>query len=294
MPINVTLMAKSMRFVVVHYHVFKNAGTTVENILEREFPEKFAKLHGPGPEATLDGEDLAAFLKDHPNVKAVSSHHLRYPTPLLRNIVIFDCCFLRHPLERLASLYSYYRRIESHDLLCRNAHRQTPSEFIRHLLNRSPEQVSNVQVTYLANRGAFTRPVNEADLDRAACIVRNMALPGLVEMFQESMVAGEYFMRPAFPSLRLSADPANVSRPVLTDAGERKQRLLELWGRDLYGQLVRLNRLDIRLVEQTGEEIRRRLSVMPAVQSRISEFDARCRNADAAARSTVELVANAG
>jgi len=276
MPIDVTVMARRMRFVVVHYHIFKNAGTTVERILKREFPGSFARLHGPSSDATLDAEDLTSFLKDHPGVRAVTSHHLRYPAPVMRNVVVFDCCFLRHPLDRLDSLYSYYRKIDSTDPLCRSAHLLSPVEFVRQLLDRSPEQVSNAQVTQIANRGAFTRPANEADLDRALQTVRNMALPGVVEMFQESMVAGEYFMRPAFPTIRLGSGPANTSRQILPGAAEREQRLIRLWGRDLHSELTRLNELDIRLTEQTGHEIRRRLSVIPAVPDRLAEFGNRC------------------
>jgi len=273
-------MARKMRFVVVHYHIFKNAGTTVERILEREFPGHFARIHGPSPDATLDADDLTAFLDDHPNIQAVTSHHLRYPAPSPRKIVVFDCCFLRHPLDRLDSVYSYFRKIDSTDPLCRNAHRQTPHEFIRRLLNGSPEQVSNVQVTNLANRGAFTRPANASDLERAVRTVRNMALPGVVEMFQESMVAGEYFLRPAFPSIRLSSGPTNVSRQLAPDASgerEREHRLIQRWGRDLYDQLARMNELDLQLFDQARDEIRRRLSLIPAVPSRIAEFDDRCR-----------------
>jgi hypothetical protein len=265
-----------MRFVIVHYHIFKNAGTTLERILEREFPGCFARIHGSSADATLDAEDLVSFLGSHPNVKAVTSHHLRYPAPVMRNTVIFDCCFLRHPLDRLDSIYSYYRKVDSTDPLCRSAHRQTPAEFVRQLLDRSPEQVSNAQVTQIANRGAFTRPANEADLERAVEIVRNMALPGVVEMFQESMVAAEYFIRPAFPSIRLGSPPANISRQILSDAAEREQRLIRLWGGDLHRELARLNELDIRLTEQAGHEIRRRLSMMPAVPERIAEFGDRC------------------
>ena len=126
MPIDVTVMARKMRFVVVHYHIFKNAGSTVEQILEREFAGAFARLHGPTPDATIDGEDLAAFLQDHPSVRAVTSHHLRYPAPEIRNVVLFDCCFVRHPLDRLDSLYSYFQKIDSTDPLSRRARRQTP------------------------------------------------------------------------------------------------------------------------------------------------------------------------
>ncbi len=276
MPIDITVMARQMRFVVVHYHIFKNAGSTVERIFEREFPGSFARIHGPSADATLDARDLESFLNDHPNVKAVTSHHLRYPAPVMRDAVIFDCCFLRHPLDRLDSIYSYYRQVDSTDPLCRSAHRQSPAEFVRQLLDRSPEQISNAQVTQIASRGAFTRPANEADLERAVQTVRNMALPGLVEMFEESMVTAEYFLRPAFPSIRLGSGPANVSRQILTSAAEREQRLIHLWGRDLHRELTRLNELDIRLTEQTSIEIRRRLSMMPAVPERIAEFAERC------------------
>jgi hypothetical protein len=278
-------MARGMRFVVVHYHIFKNAGSTVERILEREFPGSFARIHGPSADATLDAHDLELFLNDHPNVKAVTSHHLRYPAPVMRDAVVFDCCFLRHPLDRLDSIYSYYRQVDSTDPLCRSAHRQSPAEFVRQLLDCSPEQISNAQVTQIASRGAFTRPANEADLERALQIVRNMAWPGVVEMFQESMVAAEYYLRPAFPSIRLGSSPANVSRPILPGAEEREQRLIGLWGRGLHREVTRLNELDIELAKQTGNEIQRRLSMMPAVPERIAEFSERCTNRAAAAQA---------
>jgi hypothetical protein len=285
MPVDVTLIARKMRFVVVHYHIFKNAGTTVERILEREFPASFARLHGPTSDCTLDSEDLASFLEDHPAIQAVTSHHLRYPAPQLRNIVVFDCCFLRHPLDRLDSLYSYFRKIDSTDPLCRNAHRLNAADFVRDLRDRSPEHISDVQVTYLANRGAFTRPANADDLDRAMRMVQNMALPGVVEMFEESMVAAEYFMRPAFPSIRLGSGPANVSRPRLSSEGDRERRLIDLWGGNLYDELARANEFDIGLYDFACREVRRRLDLIPAATDRIAEFGNRCEEVAAITRA---------
>lgn len=261
---------------MVHYHIFKNAGSTVEYILEREFPGCFARLHGPSPESTLDGETLASFLADHPGVRAVTSHHLRYPLPVIRNTVVFDCCFIRHPLDRLDSVYNHLRRADSGDALTRSARRQTPVEFMRLLLDKYPEQVSNVQVTQIGNRGAFMRPASEADLDRAVQSVRNMALPGVVEMFRESMVAGEYYMRPAFPSITLSALPVNVGRRFIPSVAEREQRLVHLWGHDLYDQLNRVNAMDLELFRETVKEIRQRLSFMPAVPARLADYSSRC------------------
>lgn len=276
MAIDVTVITPKTRFIVVHYHLFKNAGTTIERVLEREFPGRLARLHGPTPDARLDGEDLAAFLADHPGVDAITSHHLRYPLPVVRSTVLFDCCFLRHPLDRLASLYSYFRKIDSSDPMSRSARRQTPVEFFRQLMDCAPHQVSNTQVTQLATAGAFTRPANLSDLDRAIGFMRDMAMPGLVEMFDESMVAAEHFMRPAFSSLRLSSRAHNVSRTVLADADEREQRLIRFWGADLHRELTRLNEFDIELCHQTGREIRHRLSLVPANRERLAEFGSRC------------------
>ena len=38
------------RFVVVHYHFFKNAGSAIQFILEWEFGGEFATLHGVAPD----------------------------------------------------------------------------------------------------------------------------------------------------------------------------------------------------------------------------------------------------
>src|SRR5258708_7288017 len=113
------------RRVMVHFHVFKNAGSTIEAILEREFRGRFATLHGSHADAVLDDRDISVFLSRHPSVAALSSHHVRYPLPPVRRTVLFDCCFLRDPLDRLQSVYTYLRSkaSESNDpifLLARN------------------------------------------------------------------------------------------------------------------------------------------------------------------------------
>ncbi len=204
---NITLDVPGTRFVIVHYHILKSGGTTIERILQRELGGAFAALHGPHDNSILNGDHLAAFLREHGAISAVSSHHLRYPRPIIPGTVVFDCCFLRHPLDRLVSVYSYFRGINSPDPLCRRARRQSPRDFMSQTLRESPHLVSDVQVTQLANGGAFIRPANERDLERAAQILCDMAVPGLVDMFSESLVAAEYFLNPSFPGIRLRSYP---------------------------------------------------------------------------------------
>ena len=91
--------------------------------------------------------------------------------------------------------------------------------------------------------GLFTRPPHPDDLERASAILRNMAIPGLVEMYDESLVAAEYFLQPAFAAVTLEYIPQNISRPLgPTDSvrtRDRLERLVRLWGADLFQDLVR-------------------------------------------------------
>jgi hypothetical protein len=265
---NIELTVPQMRYVVVHYHIFKNGGTTIESILQREFGEGFATLHGAGADATLTGADLAAFLPAYPLVSAVSSHHLRYPKPELPHVVLFDCCFLRHPLARLHSYYTYLSRTQ--------ALRESAREFMETLMDEAPHQVSDVQVNLLANSGAFTRPACEYDLEKATRILHQMAIPGLVSLFDESLVAAEYFLRPAFPTIRLEYIAQNVTNRLHLLPGERLDYLIDLWGADLYEKLSRLNQMDMELFRRVRAEITQRLDLIPRAEQRMAEFRARC------------------
>ncbi len=273
---NVTVPVERTRYVIVHYHLFKNGGSTIEYILDRAFPGRFATIHGHDPDATLDAADLTEFLQRHQGIAAVSSHHLRYPKPLTRQTVFFDCCFLRDPLARLYSTYNHFRRSELDSPCARWARSYSPREFVMRLMEQAPHQVSEVQVTQLANAGAFTRPADERDLERATAVIREMAVPGLVEMFDESLAVAEYYLRPAFPNLRLEYVPQNVSQAARRVPVESRDYWEGLWGKELYGRLLRMNEMDIELVLRAKREILRRLDRVPRAADKLADFRSRC------------------
>lgn len=272
------LPVSATRFLIVHYHIFKNGGSTIASILEREFRDSFATVHGPDDVSVVDLVSLANFVSSHAEIQAISSHHLRYPKPVLPDTIIFDCCFLRHPLDRLQSLYSYFQRILADDPLCRLARQEPPRSFFRKLIDSAPHLISNVQVTMLAQSGAFTRPVDTPDVEVASDVIAKMAIPGLVEKFDESLVAAEYFLKPAFPRLRLDYLPQNVSRPLGGNAADRQEGLRRSWGPDLYATLVHLNQCDLELWRRAEYEVMRRLDLVPDAEQRLAEFRARCPN----------------
>jgi hypothetical protein len=91
------------------------------------------------------------------------------------------------------------------------------------LIDAVPHQVSDVQVNLLANGGAFTRPAGPHDLKRATEVLPHMAMLRVVEMLDETMVAGEYFLRPAFPMVRREYVAQNVARSAPTEEDELHQ-----------------------------------------------------------------------
>jgi len=275
MRLDFTLEVPRPRFVVVHYHFFKNAGSTIESILEREFGGEFATLHGLAADTELDNDELSVFLSTHRDIKAVSSHHLRYPLPNIKNIVIFDLCFIRHPLDRLQSMYSYLRKTNTGGPLCQMASRCSATEFLRNLVDESPHLVSNVQVLQLARSGRFTRPAGEEDLSRAIEAVRKMAVPGVVDLFDASMVAAEYFLKPAFPQISLHYTRQNVTA-ARSETIHREWRYRESWGSAVYDDVFALNQFDLQLHAAAVDEVYGRLAVVPRAQERMDEFRSRC------------------
>ena len=261
----------STRFVLVHYHIFKNAGTTIEYALSRCFGERFVHLHGPDANSILNVEAVTPFLLAHPKIVAISSHHLKYPKPLAPGLVVFDFCVLRDPLDRLWSMYQHFRRAEPADDLSAKAKAMDAQRFFDLLLEGHPHLVNDVQVNILANGSAYTRPPDTADLSEALKVAREVSAIGVVNLLDESLVAAEYFLHPAFPAIRLDYISQNVS-PALGPEGRFREEV----GDSIYQQLRKMNQLDAELVSWASGEVRRRFELVPGAQKSLLDFRRRC------------------
>jgi hypothetical protein len=265
-----------MRFVLLHYHILKNAGTTVERILGRNFGAGFATLDSPDPNAHVANAALLSFLDRNPHIKAVSSHQTHYPRPDAPDAIFFDLCFLRDPIDRIRSMYSdFRRRPPTDDPVCSLARESGPGEFARQLVEKHPHLVNDAQVVLLANRGAYDHPPGRKDLDRAIDTILKMSFVGVVDMFNESWVAGQYFLSPVFPILDCAAVPANVSSADGGGLAERIGRFRAACGARVYAQLRDLNALDAELVQRTRSEVRRRFTLAPDHKERLRALQER-------------------
>lgn len=252
-----------MRFVLLHYHILKNAGSTIEEILERNFPAAFARFDTPDPDTLISNDELLTFLRANPHVAAVSSHQIRHPVPTAPGFLFFDLCFLRDPLDRIRSTYDYFRKrpavgVEMSDL----ANALDLGPFTAHLVEQCPWTISNVQVNLLSN-GVIDDPPKPEDLELAASRMLATSFLGVVDRYEESMAVGRHRVRMPFPNLDCSHAPVNVSRGLEGTLEERTEKFREACGEQTFSELMRLNELDFELLRRARAEIDRRMNLRP-------------------------------
>jgi hypothetical protein len=286
--------ASANRWVLLHYHIFKNAGSTIEYVLQRSFGERFATLHGPAEDSVVTGPGLASFLDATPEIAAVSSHHVRYPLPVIAHTILFDLCFFRNPLRRLWSMYHYFRTADAVGDLARCAKTAQAPVFFDLLLGEYPHLINDVQVNVLANGGAYRRPPTAQDLRVALERVRQISVLGVVELFDESAVTAEYFLRPTFPALRFEYVPQNVSTARNGADGAPEDRCRDEIGAARYAQLERMNQLDTQLLSFAREELLRRFEMVPERGERLASLRRRCEVLQSAEGNVSALARRAG
>lgn len=253
-----------MRFVLLHYHFLKNAGTTIENILDRNFGERFERIDTAERSGHFTNDRLLSLLESRPEIEAVSSHQIRHPLPQARGYLFFDMCFLRDPIDRIRSMYDYFRQKPSAgDPLSELANRAGLGEFLTCLVERFREEVTNVQVALLANGGADEQPPTEGDFQVALERMLETSFLGVVDRFDDSVTAGRYYLSPVFPNLDCIQAPVNVSGGLEGSLAARRKKVRQTCGDNVYKELLRRNALDGELVRRARVEVRRRLSLVP-------------------------------
>jgi hypothetical protein len=247
-----------MRLVILHYHIFKNAGSTIEDILDHSFGERFANVDTPAGEGLISNADLVRFFDARPGLRAFSSHQIRHPLPEAPGYLFFDICFLRDPIDRIRSIYTYFRQKPNPaDPMSDLANRATLGDFIAGMIQDFPLFVKNVQVNLLACGGDSDEP-EPRDLDLATERMLATTFLGVVDCFDQSAAAGAHALRRAFPELDCARPAVNVSDGLRGTVASRTEKLRQACTPQVYEELLRLNSLDRELVDRARAEVLRR------------------------------------
>src|SRR5579864_719803 len=263
-----------LRHVIIHYHIFKNAGSTLAAALERNFGPTFASWDGNEFNAQISGAELLEFLREHQHILAITSHHLRPPKPTAEAFVFHDAFVLRHPVDRIRSMYDFYREaLATDDPLTHEAKRLNPRAFFEFLIKDYSHLVTNSQINYVANQGG--KIPNDADCDRARHMVRDASVVGVADQFDVCMAVAEYRLREFYPGLDLSYVSENVTRGRRKNMKERLHEFGKQCGAELYAKLVHLNQLDFKLADAAREEAMTRFKKLPSHEAHLLDFKTR-------------------
>ena len=240
----------SARKVIVHYHIFKNAGTSVDHMLRESLGDRWVAWDGTTPGSRISPSELELFIGQHPEAIAFSSHQIVPPLPG-GNLNVFPIVFVRHPLDRAYSAYLFEWAKQKGLASPTGSFEQFVTEKF-HLKRKSA--IEDFQAFHLANRGYHNRtPSGSLDDEE---ILRNakeflLSLPffGIVERYDDSLQLMRARYQEHFPQLSFRSMRRNALQDVGLSLFEKVKRIKASVSADCLAQLTLRNQLDLRLYE---------------------------------------------
>lgn len=230
------------RPLVFHYHLFKNAGTSVDRMLDWNFGRAWTLQEFPF-RRHANRIAVAEFVRIHPELRAISSHTALLPTPEVSGVQVIPVIFLRHPIDRLRSAYEFERRQVADTAGALLAKRCDLAEYLRELL-RLPRarQARNFQTLRLS----YNSPGAGSERERAIRTIAELPFVGVVEQFEQSIGNLEKIVRPyfrGFTTFNIRSNATQVCREKTLS--ERIRKLETAVGAALFDELCDANADDL-------------------------------------------------
>ena len=139
----------SSNTVLLHCHIFKNGGTTIDACLTKNFGSAAIFIESPDGNFLSPGRIIETCKKGG-QVHSISSHKIGLPPPKHERFKFCPLIMVREPLDRVGSIYSFYNRLErdiSHE--CAFAKRNSFRVFVKTLLDAGLDSsFSNLQAQF--------------------------------------------------------------------------------------------------------------------------------------------------
>lgn len=197
------------RTIILHYHLFKNAGTSVDAILKRNFGEKWVMREFPakGGNNTALVEE---WIRETPDAIAYSSHTMMGPIPEIEGVRVISFMLLRDPIQRIKSAYRFERTQVADTWGAQLAKEHDFEGYVRARLEvHGDRQCCNFQTYRLAS----LIPGEGPELERAKGALEEMTVVGRVEDFSTAILSLKAELHDSFPSFKAEVLRRNVSLP---------------------------------------------------------------------------------
>ncbi len=264
---------------LLHYHIFKNAGLSYEFSLEQNFGERFRR-YDEAPGTVLSGDDILDYVMGAPELAVVSSHQGTLPAPNIPGRDIVTSILIRDPIARIRSIYSFERRQKKTLPGSTRAKELDFKGYVEWRLATAPWILCNFQVHFCSRTKATKRffMVDESHLQKAIANLDAVHIVGTVKRYSDWLALAQIVLAEKFPDISLKVVRKNVSDTNREKIDETTilDELVRDLGHDLADRLLQANELDMFLHQVADALLTRRLAERGA--------DSALRNAYADAR----------
>jgi hypothetical protein len=263
--------------VCLHFHIFKNAGTTIEWILKKNFSKNAISVDKNDPQGLLHFDDVIEIMEKKQQIKSISSHQFRFPIYENKNYEFIPIVFFRHPIDRVISIYHFQRkRTDAIRPGITKAKELDLSGYIEwNLKTKNLMAMKNFQVLYLSDKSVNSK-VDENDYKNALQRMKYSPIIGVVDKFDVSLVIAEEYLRKKFPKIDLSYRSQNVSFERKGTLEERLEESLDVIDKKILENLMEQNHFDLMLYEEAKNELNRRKFKVDNFQNKYKNFLKRC------------------
>lgn len=249
--------ANAHRKVILHYHLFKNAGTSVDELLRACLGKRWVtREFEPRANATPHRREVAEWIRAHPQAVAFSSHTVELPPPAMGQVDILPVIFIRHPIDRIASAYAFERKQGGNGFGSVLARHTTLAGYVEVRLSMGRDRQCR---NFHLSRFAPMFPAAEGtEFERASRAVDTLPFVGVVEEFDRSMSLLQSLVQADLPEFVARSVRANVSRDTAAPLDERLERLRAEVGEACYSALLAHNADDLKLHQQALQRLHAR------------------------------------
>ena len=263
-----------LRPVILHCHLFKNAGSTLDWSLHKQFGYAFVD-HRDGDSMRLGADFLGPYIESNAMLAAISSHDVRFPLPDSKSFELLPVIALRHPIDRARSVYDFERRQEANTPGAIKAKELSFADYIRwRMLPDVKSTIRNFHCAFCTSN--FDSEIGEQGYLDSVALLTKTPLMVIVERYDESMLLLEQQLQQHFPAIDLSYVRQNATPDREDDLEQRIKNVFDQLGPELTVEFREKNHWDMKLYEDAQAIFIERLGALPRVKDLLRDFQSRC------------------
>lgn len=241
--------------ILIHHHIFKNAGTSFNCALQQHFGKKFSEFDLPDSQI-VTAADLNQFIQSHPQILAISSHHACMSTPHTDDYQTISSVILRNPLARVRSIYLFEKQQNAQTSGAIKAKELNFKKYVLWRIENTPIMFGNYQTHYCSRtqKTDLNKIPTETDLHTAIHNLNLAAVVGTVEHYQEFLSLAQTVLTQYYPKINLKYSRLNTTSHLISSPAEIRASLVDNLGQAIVSKLENMNQLDY-LLYQKAETI---------------------------------------